>query len=118
MEGELNDAIRSLGGETGGGKGADLRRSADTDKGSCLSLSRAADDSGHGLVYKKYRRMLMCTSLYTCKDFRLQNNMRFTMLSAALAAVSLSQTVSAAAGSWLYTSKHSSQTTQTPVHGS
>jgi hypothetical protein len=41
--------------------------------------------------------------------------MKITMLSAALAAVSLSQTVSAAAGSWLYTSKHRSDTTKSHI---
>lgn len=53
------DGRNSFGGETGGGKGADWRRSNDTDKGSCLSLSRAEDDSGNAFVYKKYRKMLM-----------------------------------------------------------
>jgi hypothetical protein len=62
MEEEMNDGINSLSGETGGGKGADLRRSADTDKGSCLSLSRAEDDSGHTFVYKEHRKMLTCTN--------------------------------------------------------
>jgi hypothetical protein len=47
--------------------------------------------------------------------------MRITMLSAALAAVSLSQTVSAAAGSWLYTSKYAPTSLHAQVakcHGS
>jgi hypothetical protein len=62
MQEEMVDGMNSFSGETGGGKGADLRRSADTDKGSCLSLSRAEDDSGHAFVCKEYRKMLTYTN--------------------------------------------------------